>query len=217
MSKRPAAPGSRLRRPASAFRIGCIDVLSRPGGTGAAAATLGITISLLAACTPTYDWRTVRGAGAPFSVLLPAKPSNMTRTVNLGGIMASMTMTAAEVDHVTFAVGTAELASADQARAALAVMKETMVRNIGGVVLQEKNVADPGGQRIDVDAGPAGSGTPAAPGTPGSSGTLAPKASMLHARFIARERRVYQVMVIGPARSMRPEAIDTFLTSFALE
>lgn len=240
MSRRPAASGPRLRWSDGAIGAGFVSARSRAGRTGAAvagsigaaAAALGILISLLAGCTPTYDWRTVRGTGIPFTVLLPAKPASMTRSVNLGGITASMTMTAAEVDHVTFAVGTAELASADQARAALGVMKDTMVRNIGGVVLQEKNIAEPGGQRIDVDAGPAGSGVagttgaPGSPGKPGSPGTPAApttstmpptNASMLHARFIAHERRVYQVMVIGPAKSMKTEAVDTFLTSFTLE
>lgn len=172
-------------------------------------------LSVMAACTPKYDWRTVQGNGAPYSVLLPAKPSSLTRTVNLGGIQASMTMTAAEIDDVTFAVGTAELPDPAQAQAALTVMKDTMVRNVGGVVLQEKNIAEPAGIRIDLDAGPAPAVPGAAPGTgPAPAARSAGTASVLHARFIAHQRRVYQVIVVGPEKSMRSEAVDTFLTSF---
>ena len=85
-------------------------------------AALMATLVALSACTPRFDWRSVRGTDAPYTILLPAKPSTHTRSVNLGGIQASMTMTAAEVDDVTFAVGSAELPDAAQAQAALLVL-----------------------------------------------------------------------------------------------
>jgi hypothetical protein len=167
-------------------------------------------VTMLAACTPKYDWRDVRGSSAPFTVLLPAKPSVYARPVNLGGIKADMTMTAAEIDDVTFAVGTAELPNAAQAQAALLVMKDTLVKNIGGVVRHEKAQLGATVSTIELDAGPA---------PVGKDKAAAPRsgASAMHARFIARERRVYQVIVIGPEKAIRPEAVDTFLTSFKLE
>ena len=191
----------------------------------ALAIVLASALTLAAGCSPKYDWRNVQGVGAPYSVLLPAKPSSLTRTVNLGGIQASMTMTAAEIDDVTFAVGTAELADAAQAIAALTVMKDTMVRNVGGAVVMEKQVPDPAGLRIDLDTGPPAPGAAGAPGAGGAPGgassAAAPKAngraSVLHARFLARQKRVYQVVVVGPAQSMKADAIDTFLTSFKAE
>ena len=152
----------------------------------------------LSACTPTYDWRDVRGETAPFSVLLPAKPSVLSRPVNLGGIQATMTMTAAEVGDVTFAVGTAELPDAAQAQAALLVMKDTLVKNVGGVIRHEKSTLGQTMSSIEFDA--------AAPG--GAA------ARVLHARLVARERRVYQAIVTGREKSVRQEAVDTFLTSF---
>lgn len=162
----------------------------------------------LTACTPRYDWRDVRGTSVPFSVLLPAKPSTHTRSVNLGGIQANMTMTAAEVGDVTFAVGTAELPDAAQAQAALLVMKDTLVKNIGGVVRHEKSTLGSQASTIELAAGPA-AGAPAA--------ARNARASELHARFLARERRVYQVIVVGAAKSIPQDAIDTFLTSFKVE
>jgi hypothetical protein len=54
--------------------------------------------------------------------MFPAKPASFTRTVDLDGMQVSMTMTAAEVDGATFAVGTAEAPDEAQARAALPAM-----------------------------------------------------------------------------------------------
>lgn len=159
----------------------------------------------LAACTPKYDWRETRGTDAPFAVLFPAKPATHSRAVNLGGIEANMTMMAAEIGDTTFAVGTAELPDAAQARAALEVMKKTMVGNIGGVIRHEKPVAGMAAPAVELDAGPAA----------GAAGTRDPRA--LFARFVARDRRVYQVVVVGKEKTISPEAVETFLTSFKLE
>lgn len=165
-------------------------------------------IAALTACTPKYDWREVRGTDIAFTVLLPAKPSTYSRPVNLGGITANMTMTAAEIDDVTFAVGTAELPDAAQAQAALLVMKETLVKNINGVVRQEKIQLGRTRSTIELAAGPV---------APPASASSAGKEISLHARFVARDRRVYQVIVAGRERAIRPDSVDTFLTSFKID
>lgn len=159
---------------------------------------------LLTACSPKYDWRDVRGTATPFQVLLPAKPSIYARPVNLGGIQANMTMTAAEVDDVTFAVGSAELPDAAQAQAALLVMKDTLVKNIGGVIRHEKSQLGASKSTIDLDAG-------AAPGKGHKD------ARAMHARFVANGRRVYQAIVVGPEKSIKQESVDMFLTSFKVD
>ena len=116
-----------------------------------------------------------------------------------------MTMTAAEVDGVTYAVGTAALPDGEKARAALGSMKTALVKNIGGSVKLEKTSEDKttGMAAIDMDAtGPA------------STGVSQPL--RLVARFVAKDRQVYQVVMVGSAKAMSPEAIDTFFTSFKL-
>jgi hypothetical protein len=158
---------------------------------------------LLLACTPKFDWREVQGAGAPYSVMLPAKPASQTRPINLDGVQVMMTMTAAEAGGVTFAVGTAELPDAAAAQKALAAMKAALVRNIGGTVRHEKPVTvDPASTAIEIDAvGAAGKATDGQP-------------RVLLARFIARDRRVYQLVATGGERAVPQEAVDTFFTSF---
>jgi hypothetical protein len=160
----------------------------------------------LFACTPKFDWREVRGTNAPYTVILPAKPATLSRQVNLDGEQVSMTMTAADVDDVTFAVGTAELPDPAKAQRALAAMKTALVNNIGGTVKQEKL-----------------SGPPAAPtsieleavGTPGAK--TGGQRRLLFARLIAKDKRVYQVIVIGKEKAISREAVDTFFTSFKLD
>lgn len=169
-------------------------------------AAIGMTcILVLNACTPAYNWRTAQGTDAPYTVLLPAKPSSFSRPVNLDGMTVTMTMTAAEVNGVTFAVGTAELANTAQAQHALRAMKIALVRNIGGAIRQEKV--------FDSTVGVAGIEIEAY-GTSDLSKSAPPK--VLFARFFTQDRRIYQMVVLGKETTLTHEAIDTFFTSFKL-
>lgn len=160
-------------------------------------------ILLLAACSPTFDWREVHGtAPAPYTVLLPAKPSSMARQVKLGAASTSMTMTGTEVKGVTFAVGSAQLADAAQARAALDIMKTALLQNTQGKLRREKAASAGSTSSIEIEALGAVDGRPA---------------RLLHARFIARERRIYQVVLLGPEAAIPAEAVETFFGSFKPE
>jgi hypothetical protein len=161
---------------------------------------------LLLACTPKFDWREVRGAGAPYSVMLPAKPASQARPINLDGVQVSMTMTAAEAGDVTFAVGTAELPDPAAAQRALAAMKTALVKNIRGTMRHEKTLSlETASAAIEIDAA----------GLPSAATDDQPR--VLVARFIAKDRRVYQLVVTGRERAVSQEAIDTFFTSFKPE
>ncbi|HEY8605710.1 MAG TPA: hypothetical protein VIM12_01190 [Noviherbaspirillum sp.] len=161
-----------------------------------------LAAALLSGCSPTYDWREIRGDGAPYLIMLPSKPASHTRAVVLDGTEVQMTMTGAEADDVSFTVATAELPDAAQAQKTLQVMKSAMVRNIGGSVKQEKPVQV---------AGTAAGGTEVtAVGAPDASG----RARMLAARFFVLDRRVFQLVVLGPEGTVPQEALDTFFASF---
>ncbi|MBB3224462.1 hypothetical protein [Pseudoduganella umbonata] len=151
----------------------------------------------VSACSPKFNWRDYRAADARYSVLFPAKPATHTRKVLLDGRETSMTMTAAEVDGTVFAVGSAMLADASQAEQAARAMQTSMVRNIGGSVSKEASRDD----GVDIEAHGANNGRP----------------MQLHARFVAREKRAYQVVVVGPDNAVEAENIDTFIRSFKLD
>ncbi len=157
---------------------------------------------VLAACSPKFDWREVRGGSdARFSVLLPAKPASLSREVNLGAVTVAMTMTAAEVDGVTFAVGSARLPDAATAAAVLPAMKTALVRNINGTVQRETSSAPGQPPSIEIEA-------------LGAAGPQGAAPRLLIARFIAKDAQLYQIVVAGPAGKVSRDAVDTFLSSF---
>lgn len=167
-----------------------------------------VGLLVLSACSPKYDWREVRSDNAPYVIALPTKPTTHTRDIDLKGIKVSMTMVASEVDGVTFAVGSAELPDPTQAQVSLAAMKTAMINNIGGTVKQEKVLTMP--QSIN------------APGTVAFTeiealGAAANRQNrVLFARFLAKEKRVYQLIVVGPEKSISRDAVTTFFSSFKL-
>lgn len=149
---------------------------------------LAVTLS---ACSPKYDWRDYRSQDAPYSVLFPGKPAKQTRTVKLGQLDVSMSMAAADIDGVIFAIGSATLADAAQAPAAVAAMRTAMVNNIGGTVASD-TLLDNGAQQVDASG----------------------KGMRLMGRFMSKDRRVYQVVVIGAPQKIDAETVETFFSSF---
>lgn len=147
----------------------------------------------LSACSPKYDWRDYRSQDAPYSVLFPGKPARQTRAVKLDQLDVSMTMTAADIDGVIFAVGSATLTDAAQAPAAIAAMQTAMVNNIGATLTSSK-LLDNGAREVDASG----------------------KTMRLIGRFISKNQRVYQVVVIGAPQKIETETVETFFSSFRL-
>lgn len=168
---------------------------------------IAAAVLILPACTPAYDWREVRGTDAPFAAVFPAKPATYSRMVNLNGTQVMMTMTAAEAAGVTFAVGSAQLPDPAAAQGALQAMKTAMIGNIGGTVRHEKQSAIPANGLSSIDLEATGASTA------GNSG----QSRLLIARFVAKDRRVYQAVVIGTEKAISRDAVDTFFTSFKLD
>lgn len=157
-------------------------------------------IVLLSACSPKYNWREAHGGTVQFTVLLPAKPATFSRQIDLNGLPVTMTMTAAEIDGVTFAVGAAELPDAERASKALDSMQTALVNNIGGK-LKEAHIA---GKQANVDRLLDIAADGVARGQP----------LLLQARLIAKGNRIYQVLIVGNAKDISAENAETFFTSF---
>ncbi|MDO9419097.1 MAG: hypothetical protein Q7T66_00405 [Herminiimonas sp.] len=170
--------------------------------------TFMLGLLLLSACSPKYDWREIRSDNAPYVIALPTKPTTHTRDIDLKDIKVSMTMVASEVDGVTFAVGSAELPDATQAQVSLAAMKTAMINNIGGTVKQEKVLTMP--QSINAP------GTIALTEIEALGATANGQNRILFARFLAKEKRVYQLIVVGSEKSISRDVVTTFFSSFKL-
>jgi hypothetical protein len=177
--------------------------------TSRTAALLALAASLLlSACSPKYDWRDYRSPDAPFFAVFPGKPSTHARTIDLDGLKVTMTMTAAEVDGATFAVGSAQVPDAAKAQAAIKAMQVALLKNIGGTVKREKTAS------AARASGPAASRQ--ASTEIEANGTRNGVPVLLVGRFIAHDRRIYQVIVLGRSQSIPRDAIDMFLSSFKL-
>jgi hypothetical protein len=168
------------------------------------------TSLLLAACSPKFDWREIRSNDAPYAVAMPSKPNTVTRQIDLNGSQVAMTMTVSTVEGVTFAVGTAELPDATQAQVSLNSMKTALVKNIVGTIKEEKVLTMPhgtaGGQLAVTEI--------QALGAAGANGDE--QVRVLFARFVAKDKRVYQLVVTGAEKTVKRELADTFFTSFKL-
>jgi hypothetical protein len=168
-----------------------------------------VALVTLAACSPKYNWRDFSSEDAPFRAMFPDKPASHTRDIDLAGMKVAMTMTAAQVDGTTFAVGAAEAPDAERAEAALDAMKTALVNNIGATLTSEKaarassasGAAKARSAAIDIEAKGKRNGVP----------------MRLIGHFESRDKRFYQVIVMGPEKDMSKENVDMFLSSFKLQ
>lgn len=166
------------------------------------------TALLLAGCNPTYNWRDYNAKDAPYQVLFPDKPSTQTRSINLNGLDVNMSMAAARVEGTVFAVGSGEAPTEAAAEAAVDAMKIALVRNIGATIESEKpgkpsaarNAPAARSRAIDVVANGVQRGQPI----------------RLVAHLESRNRRFYQVIVVGKPEHVTSEHVDMFLSSFKL-
>lgn len=153
-----------------------------------------VLVFFISACSPKFDWREVRGSMAPFTVLLPAKPSSFSREMELGGVKLQMHMTAADADGLSFAVGCAKVDEPGKIPEVLAAMRSGMLKNIQGTSVTP---GQSGGDQLEA-IGTLQNGQPV----------------KLVGRFVARGSWVYQVVVIGKEKAITPDVLDTFMTSF---
>lgn len=164
---------------------------------------------LLAACSPALDWRDYRSPDAPFTALFPGKPSVLTREIDLNGQKVQLTMTASEAEGNTFAIGTAVVASATLAEAALPAMQQALLRNINGQVSNEAassaSSSSPAGSHqqssMRIDAAGSRNGRPV----------------QLIGRFVARDTRIVQIVIMGEPGKLSREDIDTFMDGVKLQ
>ena len=160
--------------------------------------------AILCACSPKFDWRLVRNDHPSYSVLMPAKPVELERDIHLESLPVTMHMRAAEVDGVSFAVGSVKLANAAQAQTALTSIKTALIANSAGTVQQEQTGAKNTNGILTITR----------------SLTINGNASHVPIRMVAhlivRDAWVFQVLVAGPVAAMNNDAIDTFISSFNL-
>lgn len=158
-----------------------------------------VLVFALTGCSPKFDWRDVRSKASPFTVLMPDKPSELSNEVQLGDQRVTMHMTATRVDDITFAVGVMKMSDPTAAHAAVALVRNALITNMGGSITQETvAVADIAGKQIFTDKFDA----------------IGKSDIRMIGRVMAHDVWAYEVLVVGPKNSIDTEAADTFLNSF---
>jgi hypothetical protein len=79
-------------------------------------------------------------------------------------------------------------------------MKTALVKNIGATITSSKAASAGPQTMLDVEA----------------SGSQNGEAMRLIGRFIAKDKRIYQVIVMGRSKNIEQETVETYLSSFKL-
>lgn len=143
------------------------------------------------ACSPELDWRELRSAEGGFAALMPSRPRHEVRS--LGTVPAvAMHLWSARAANTVFGVGYIDYAAVNAG--ILDTTRDALIRNIGGRLIEEKSL---------------------------TQGSLAGRAfearsgeRVLRVRLLASETRLYQIAVLGDAKSIAPADVELFLSSF---
>lgn len=156
---------------------------------------LAALLMCLTACTPEHDWREIRAGEDGFVAMMPSRPARMTQPVDLDGLKLTMSMQGSLVREVAYTVATASLPpDAGQAvsEQALSAMRRAMVRNIEG---EERATRPVSFSLIDGSGAVVGSvnGIEVE-----AVGRMRGQEATLIARFAGVDKRVWQIVVLGP-------------------
>ena len=91
----------------------------------------GIAAALLAACTPTLNWRSVSLPEADLTITLPCKPDDARRTVEIAGKPTELSMVGCEADGALFAVSHTAITDAAQVGPALTQWRSAVIALLG--------------------------------------------------------------------------------------
>lgn len=173
----------------------------------------GAVAFLATGCSPRFNWRDYQGNGG-FAATFPDKVQTATRSIELAGVELNMTLSAARVDKISFAVGSARLPNSDpQLRdRALAELRMALIHNIEGKVQSEREASvarlSRGDPQVSADAIEV-------------SGQAQGNPVRMWAEIAYDDQSVYEMFVLGPVAAMQEvqtrEAVDTFMSSFRLQ
>lgn len=156
-----------------------------------------LPLVLLAACSPTFDWRDARFPEAgDAQALFPCKPDRLSRSLRLAGEDVRFALASCRTGSLTFAFGSAELGDARRAGEALTQMQEAVSANLRATPSDVPGPA-PMSRRLKWQGHQ-------------PDGTVLQEEAVL----AVRGRHVIQASVVGSA--IDPEVADGFLTSLKL-
>jgi hypothetical protein len=180
---------------------GAARLLPRP-----AAALFLTAMVLLAACSPTLNWREVRPEGTRLALLLPCKPDKAQKNVSLLSPVTPMSMLGCDAGGATFAVAVVQLGDARHAGPALALWQSGTLVNMKAnlALVQSHPLKLPGADTLPAPVLVTAQGQ-RADGTAVSG----------QAAYFAQGGQAFQVVLY--ADRITPEVAETFFSSLKFE
>lgn len=99
---------------------------------------------LLAACTPSLDWRQFQPDGWPLQLAMPCKPFDQQRRLALAGSEVALRLLSCSADDHVFAVASADVGDPARVAPALQALAAAARANVQATVLDEQPAAVPG-------------------------------------------------------------------------
>lgn len=165
-----------------------------------------LAAALLAACSPTFNWREVRPDNSRLSLLLPCKPDKAQKIVPLGGAQTTLFMQGCDAGGATFAVAMADLRDASKTGPVLAQWQSLTLANMKAAPFTREVFA------LKL----AGATGPATPTLVKALGQRADGSAVSgQAAYFAHGSQVFQVVIY--AAKLTPDVAETFFSSLKLE
>jgi hypothetical protein len=169
-----------------------------------AIAAVLILASLLAACSPTFNWREVRAEPVGLKAMLPCKPDKGARTVPMAGREVSLEVLGCDTGGATFALLFADIGDPGRTGEVLAHWKTATLANLRSIAARETPFRPPGAPALRDSIQVVASGQ-RADGSKVES----------HAAYFARGSHVFQAVIY--ADQLKPEVADTFFSGLTFE
>jgi hypothetical protein len=164
-----------------------------------------LVAAVLAACSPTFDWREARPEGSGATLLFPCRPGRHERQVPLAGMGLRMQLHSCQAGGFTFSLAVADTGDPRQVAPVLHDWRKVTIGNVDGTasVLAAPKVvgATPNAEsqllRID---GRRPDGAPV----------------VVHAAFFVKGLRVYQAAVVGQKEPPPRDVLETYFNTIRL-
>lgn len=168
----------------------------------------------IAGCYPRYDWRDYRPDCARswcgFVASFPGRVTNASREIPVGTMRLPLALHVVSVGDVTFAIGAFDLLPGSDPEAARAVFERKLLDDVGATEGRRGKVVLHAADR-----------QPLAATTFEADGEHDGKSLHATARFVQRQGRLIELLVIGPADELATgsgsQAVETFVTSLRLD
>ncbi|HEY8974497.1 MAG TPA: hypothetical protein VIN75_09785 [Burkholderiaceae bacterium] len=154
------------------------------------------SLAVLAACSPTFDWRSIPLPDTPLVAELPCRPARFQRDVTVAGVPLQLFMLSCEAGGVTYGVATADVVDPARVDAVLFALRASAA----GAIRSADSTA--GALNLDGITPFPGNTSAHLHGRRPDGGTIEEAV-----RVFARGTRVYQASAVGtslPDAALRP-------------